>query len=306
MQAIMATRLPAKSILKQEPPVPKPTLSEEQNAQAEKNRRNMSIALHHATRIQHQKDTQALILLNIETLVDYPTGSPLDTSDTSTFISLVHPFQPSDFDSLVEERRIDGKCGYALCPNTPRSVTMGSSAAWKLKSQGAEDYCSNNCLRMALYVKSQLSEVPAWEREPGQQPHIFLQDEDASSPTATAGASRSGNRELSARNGELALERGEAVSSFRPGEVMTADVVEKATVSHRPSVAVNHSGASHTAIEGYEPTSNFTQDYETGRAELLDADDLVADAAPPADKDQSADKDEREAWRHLFENIGKP
>ena len=133
MQAIMATRLPAKSILKQEPPVPKPTLSEEQNAQAEKNRRNMSIALHHATRIQHQKDTQALILLNIETLVDYPTGSPLDTSDTSTFISLVHPFQPSDFDSLVEERRIDGKCGYALCPNTPSVGNHGLQCSLEIE-----------------------------------------------------------------------------------------------------------------------------------------------------------------------------
>lgn len=302
----MATRLPAKSILKQEPPDPKPTLSDEQKAQAERNCRNMSIALHHATRIQHQKDTQAQILANIETLLDYPIVSAPTTSDAS-FVALVHPFQPSDFDSLVEERRIDGKCGYALCPNAPRSVTMGSSAAWKLKGQGAEDYCSNNCLRKALYVKSQLSEVPAWEREPEQQPHIVLQDGDASSPSATAGASRNGNRELSARNGELALERGEAVSSFRPGEVMTSDVVEKATVSHKPSVAVNHSGASHTAIEGYEPTSNFTQDYESGRAELLDVDDFVAnDATPPADRDPSADKDEREAWRHLFENIDRP
>ena len=259
----------------------------------------MSIALHHATRIQHQKDIQAQILSNTESLLELPAGAVATSSESSIFTTLAETFQPSDLDSLVEERRINGKCGYALCPNAPRSVTMGSSAVWRLKGRGAEDYCSNDCLRKALYVKSQLSEVPAWEREPGQQPHIVLQDEDASFPSSVAGGAI-----RSERYGELALERGEAISSFRPGQVMTSEIVEKATVPHKPSV--NHSRTSHTAIEGYEPTSNFTQDSEGAGADWPIVDDMVTDDASPAYGDPSDDQDEREAWRHLFENIHKP
>ena len=294
----MATRLPAKSILKQAPSEPKLTLSDEEKAKVERDRRNLSIALHHANRIQQQKDVQAQILSNIETLLDYPANETPTAAESLQFASLVQPFQPSDFDSLVEERRIDRKCGYALCSNAPRAATMGSSAAWKLKGHGTEDYCSNACLRKALYVKSQLSEVPAWERDPAQLPQIVLEGGDA-----THDGPRSQAQDLGGNKDELALERGETASSFRPGQVMTSNVVEKATVVHKPTGIVKRTTSSHTAIEGYEPTMGFEQQHlETSQPDL---DDMIVNGGSFGNSAPVADSDEREAWRDLFDNIDK-
>lgn len=296
----MATRVPAKSILKQTPPEPKPTLSDEEKAKAERDRRNLGIALHHANRIQHQKDVQAQILSSIETLLDYPASKTPTAAESSKFASLVQPFQPSDFDSLVEERRIDRKCGYALCSNAPRAASLGASAAWKLKGKGAEDYCSNDCLRKALYVKSQLSEVPAWEREPGQQLQIVLADGDAASKMDNAAHRLQGQ---ASSKDELALERGETASSFKPGQVMTSKVVEKTTVVHKPAVISKPTSSSHTAIEGYEPTLEYEQQQlETSQPDI---DDMIADHASSDTRAPAADSDEREAWQDLFDNIDK-
>lgn len=296
----METRVPAKSILKQTTPTAKPTLSDEEKAKAERDRRNLGIALFHANKIQHQKDTQAQILSNIESLLDYPSNTT--PTGSSSFTSLVQPFQPSDYDSLVEERITDNKCGYPLCTNSPRSKTIGSSAAWKLKGKGAEDYCSNDCLRKSLYVKSQLSEIPAWEREPGQEPHIVLADDEV------AGVDRSDierMRELTASKAELAIERGETAASFRPGQVMAESVVEKATVSHKPSPSAPAAKASHTAIEGYEPTTKFNSEEDSADPEDWTMDDLIPENEDIDTGDPGAEPEEREAWKDLFDSIEK-
>jgi hypothetical protein len=175
---------------------------------------------------------------------------------------------------------------------------MGASAAWKLKGLGAEDYCCNECLKKALYVKSQLSEVPAWEREPGQQPQLVLEGADATCDSPISQA-----RYLSGGKDELALERGETASSFRPGQVMTSNVVEKATVVHKPGDIAKSTTSSHTAIEGYEPTMGFGQQHlETSQ---IDLEDIMVDGPSSDTGAPVADSDEREAWRDLFDNIDK-
>ena len=294
----MATKLPAKSILKSQSSTPTPTLSDEQKAQAERDRRNLSIALQHANIIQHQKNIQAQILSNIETLLEYPAGSTVTLSEATNFTSLVRPFQPSDFDSLVEERYIDGRCGYALCSKPPRLVSMGSSAGWKLKGKSAGDHCSNDCLRKALYVKSQLSEVPAWEREPGQQPEIMLHEDDRPSIEPINKAADDDARLRSQRNHELALERGETVASFKPGQVMTSSIIEKHNSSVKTPAAINAQTSSHTAIEGYEPTQGSKQ---TPWAAQLSEDDKDRDNVKPGGA--SVEPNENDAWRDLFENM---
>ena len=296
----METRLPAKSVLKPTTPTRKPTLSDEEKAKAERDRRNLGIALYHANIIQHQKDVQAHILSNIETLLDFPATERYTPEEASKFVSLAQRFQPSDLDSLVEERRIDGKCGYALCSDPPRSKTMGSSAAWKLKGKGAEDYCSNDCLRKSLYVKSQLSEVPAWEREPGEQPWIALDGDDIS---ATSQDDVRRLREQSESKAELAMERGETAASFRPGQVMTPNVIEKLTVVNKTPIRSTAASTSHTSIEGYEPTMSFKEERGIADAELLATEELITGSEDRDAPTTVTDKDEREAWRDLFDNI---
>lgn len=250
----MATRVPVKSILKQQPQHSKPTPANEEKAKAERDSHNYNIALQHAYRIQHQKDWQAAIISSIETLLDYPSGSAISPEEATKFIKSVQHFQPGDLDALVEERRIDGRCGYTLCTNPPRAVTVVKGSEWKL-GKGAADFCSNECARKSAYVKAQLSEVPAWERGPGFRMRILLPESDQFvNDATTAGPKMVGGKQSVADDlKELALERGEKPTSFKPKQVMTDKIVEKPLTTHKPLSSVHDATVSHTAIEGYEP-----------------------------------------------------
>ncbi|GAB1738404.1 hypothetical protein NU219Hw_g3213t1 [Hortaea werneckii] len=256
----MSTKVPVKSILKQQSSTGNdPT--DEQQTKAQKDRENLKLALKHANLIQHQKDVQALILRCIETLLDFPPAPPAEQTAASHFRDAVTLFQPGDYDDLIEERRIDSRCGYALCKREPRISTVGDSASWKFP-KGAADYCSNTCWKKSLQVKAQLSEVPVWERDPRVPVIIKLPDEDQPQPTHGPGFEGKEDRP-SQRAGaviagpveqeELALERGEKAASFRPAQVMQDRIVEKRETVFKPLSSLDQAQISSTAIEGYEP-----------------------------------------------------
>ncbi|CAK4030814.1 Hypothetical predicted protein [Lecanosticta acicola] len=273
----MSGRIAVKSIIKQ-PARKTPTAADEQKEKVERDRKNLNIALKHAHLIQHRKDVEAAILNSITTLLDFPATSTFTTKEAIAFVSLVKAFQPSDYDSLVEERRIDSKCGYALCRNPPRSQTMGPSSAWKLR-KGMNDYCSDTCAKKSLLVKAQLSEVPAWERVPEQQPDIRLHEDDEPPEIETAmrRANRAARvdawRQKVAKDEELAMERGEKTDSMRPNQVMAETVVEKQPKPFKPSDA--EAGIGHySSIEGYQPKA-----IRKGRKDDSDASDGEEDDA---------------------------
>ncbi|EGD94662.1 hypothetical protein TESG_02170 [Trichophyton tonsurans CBS 112818] len=101
--------------------------------------------------------------------------------DVSTFFSAIACFQPSDYDNLIQERNIDGSCGYTLCPKPRRKDNSkgGYRIVWGSKGSGPggrgkdmkvvqkeklEMWCSEECAERAMYIKVQLSEKPASER----------------------------------------------------------------------------------------------------------------------------------------------
>lgn len=138
-----------------------------------------AVAIHHARLLQDRKDTEAAIFTNILTLLDYPLHpshppSAPHPADVDGFASLVHIFQPSDYDDLIVERNLtDNRCGYALCPNKRRKFR--GAGTYKLVNKGRKDFdivetaelekwCSTECTRRALWIKVQLNETAAWER----------------------------------------------------------------------------------------------------------------------------------------------
>lgn len=306
----MASIVPAASLLEQRATdPPSASASDEQRAQAERNKRHLDLALQHAHLIQHQKDTQAQILKHIEGLADFPRAASLTRQDAHAFTRLASIFQPSDFDALVEERRAGGKCGYALCGNAPRSSQLGASAAWKLPA-GAADWCGDVCARKAVSVKAQLSEVPAWERAPGQQPDVVLHEDDRAAlglgGIAADGAAPTAAARRAADRAELAAERGEKPVSLKPRQVMTERVVERPT-SASPRQAVVAGGlASSTAIEGYEPM--FSGHRVQGQG-MSPGEDAGEDDYTGIDLDQQVQshdnqaEDEEDQWRDMFANL---
>ncbi len=77
-----------------------------------------------ANQIQRQKDIEQQILAAVEKLLDVGFDST-DLEDHHAAITDIKDqltlLQPSDYDSLKEERNINGKCGYVLCAQLPQS-----------------------------------------------------------------------------------------------------------------------------------------------------------------------------------------
>lgn len=178
------------------------------------------IALQHAQILQHRKTLEAQILDDIILLSEYPLSNPPTTSDTAVFKSHVRLFQPSDYDALIEERNVNGLCGYTLCAK-PRRQT-GPGGEWKLsagkivKRKDLERWCSRGCARKALYVKVQLNETAAWERAGIPNIEIEVMDENKNETEEDRTARKLGElkledkRQAASTSAALALERGDA------------------------------------------------------------------------------------------------
>ncbi|KAL2066132.1 hypothetical protein VTL71DRAFT_2203 [Oculimacula yallundae] len=248
--------------------------------------RNREIALYHAHLLQARKDIELEILLSTETLIDYPlspsphhTAASPSISDAQQFKSLLAQFTTSDYDALIQERNINEKCGYALCPNA--RVKEGGGGEWRLlgmsgkardfrvvRKEECEMWCKEGdaCKRRALWVRVQLGEVPAWERGAGNAlgGQIELLDEpkervEDDRDTVMQGIERLDLEERKERDGEdLALERGDRGMRSKTGlvdvKVLERDVKMKV---EPPSLGEEELSGKleHLRLEGY--TSKF-------------------------------------------------
>ena len=264
-------------------------------AQVTRAQRNRDIAIHHATLIQHQKDTEAQILQAIEELIDFPSSKDADPSnplatDASRFTSLVTPFQPSDYDSLIEERHCADVCGYALCPRKP--VKHNTTAQMRIlgrhgtgqdlrfvPTKQLEMWCSEDCAKRGLYVKAQLNEEPAWLRRTSKSTEItIMQKRPKQTFTATLPArpkempSEDADAAMEQAMSSLALERGEQSSSVRSKGLINDNVSE--TTVTRPAVPPSSSAGTEARqqVEGYEPGVDFDEYLKASRTQDDDED----------------------------------
>ena len=231
--------------------------------------RNLELALHHARLIQQRKDIEALILTATETLLDFPSSSTTDPAepsgeDESRALILLQPFQLSDFDSLIEERNIDGKCGYVLCPRPHRKE--GTNAKYRIlrgnkglaqdmkivERVELEKWCSDECGKRALYLRVQLSDTPAWERTSDIEGKSTLKILKGDSPLDEH--DRGTNVDIVTRQlKQLAMERG-VVDENVLSSLLKATVIESHQAPQSPSqtpVLDHDVGQGHGSIEGY-------------------------------------------------------
>ncbi|KAE8451700.1 hypothetical protein EG329_003157 [Mollisiaceae sp. DMI_Dod_QoI] len=288
---MMATAKQPKSILKKTSyPATSATSSKT------KEERDRELALYHANLIHQRKEIELEILLSTETLIDYPLAtSPYDASnpspaDAKTFKELLRPFQPSDYDALIVERNINEHCGYTLCPN-PRKKQDGGGKYRIIGMNGKakdfrvvekeelEKWCSDACARRALYVRVQLSETAAWEREACDSAvDVDLLDEPKSIDGSLAedmqkmdlDCDAAGNKKDAAN---LALERGDKASAARNAlvdvKIQEKEITKPAQAPSRE--ADNLSGkldTLHLTLEGH--TSSFGSRRERRHKEELD------------------------------------
>lgn len=243
------------------------------NSKADNDR---EVALAHASLIQQRKDTETEILEAIEALVDLPSLGQEDPthSSTSDYLSVkkaLNIFQPSDFDALIEERNINRRCGYVLCPNrnrlqdtkaTFRLLHSGSRGSQSLKvvpTKDLEKWCSDECSRRALWLRIQLAEEPAWERrDKWSRSFTMLNGQPRHDEGGTVAALSAKMQDLgidpqipplTQTMDELALERGDRCSSIRPTRGVDLNVVEN-PIRHRQVEAPTE--GSYDTIEGHK------------------------------------------------------
>lgn len=251
-----------KSILKKSPPAPPspphPTTREEHNRE---------LALHHANLIQQRKDVEASIFSSLEALIDFPThpnADPADPSptDAAHVRSTLKQFQPSDFDSLIEERNLEGKCGYVLCPRLRRlentrarfrilkGIDHGRHELRVVQTGQLEKWCSDDCGRRGLYLRVQLSQQPAWERTSSMGGDLDLYGED---DTIGRGASREDLDTLTNSLRQLAIERGDMQSGGKHPHAVAVKIQEQEAQKPPKAPTFSHD-AMHIDIEGYAPS----------------------------------------------------
>ena len=265
-----------KSILKEPSDM---VTSQSPTATKSRDERNREIALYHANLIQAQKDIEAGILEALETFIDFPTDpstTPANPTltDTSAFQKLIHPFTPSDYDDLVDERRLAGKCGYVFCSKA-LNITGGggrfkifgkkSGQEFKVVARAkVECWCSADCARRAMFVKVQLIEEPAWERRSNSthEIEILARDTEADAslePTGNSASRDRGKLDRAMRN--MIIERGDESKPARSVNMIMETLVERHTV--QPPIAPNKEESqwtSHEAIEGYAPKTKSSKE----------------------------------------------
>ena len=241
---------------------------------------NRETALYHAQLLQQRKDVEALILASTEALLELPSSPAADPArpclqDTVLVKNFLKPFQPSDYDSLIEERNINKQCGYVLCPRPNRQEDTKAKYRILPSKKGntvnfverytLERWCSDACGKRALYVKVQLCEEPAWTRVGSAGGDIVLLEDERNSQKKDENGSTLADKlrslnigleedEVAIRMNALAIERGDKKALSRSFGLAEVDVREKNVNSTAFAKASSgKAGDLQESIEGYTP-----------------------------------------------------
>ena len=246
--------------------------------------RNRQTALYHAQLLQQRKDTENLILASTELLLDLPSSADADPArpraeDTALAKKSLRLFRPPDYDSLIEERNINKKCGYVFCPKQNRqedtkakyrilpSKGKGLDTLNIVERHALERWCSDACGKRALYIKVQLNEDPAWTRvESSRGDTLLLEDgqkgqetqEDLTSIEKVKSLDMSLEKdELITNLKALAIERGDEKARSAKLGLLEIDVRENSNLDGRASSpgssTKNEFDSGYGSIEGYTP-----------------------------------------------------
>jgi RNA polymerase II-associated protein 2 len=276
----MATSNLPKPILKESsyPATPK-TATRSTISTPSREERDRQTALYHARILQTRKQVELDILSATEKLLDYPlAGPPYDSSnpspeDAKAFKDFLKPFQPTDYDALILERNISDDCGYVLCKKKRQKDllggkyriigTRGKAKDFKVVEKGElEKWCSEACAKKALYIRVQLSESPAWERDAAQSHiKIDLLDEPKCVGALVGGLEKmnldEGTQSSDKDREDLALERGDRGLASQKGlvdvKILDKDIkreVESPSLEGELSGKLNKM---HLSLEGHTP-----------------------------------------------------
>jgi len=260
--------------------------------------RQRALAMYHANLIQQRKDVEAQVLYAMEEMIEFPTernaaANNPSHADIHYFQKLIQSFQASDYDALIEERNAAEKCGYIFCPKPRPTLTRATMQSHRIvrnvvdgvtkgdlkivPASQFQTWCSRDCAKRAMFIKVQLSDIPAWERDVGGANQVTLLDESDKTPAKSLGTTslETGDEHRQAL-ADLARERGEQTllspSIPVPGAsagsarsldetVMKLSIRERSqtTIPDAPKARDHQEAQDFGTIEGYAPKSKFNK-----------------------------------------------
>lgn len=247
---------------------------------SEPNQKHLQTALYHARIIQHKKDVEMRIFESLETLLDYPLSenavaeSPTE-KDVMEVTKLLQLFRPSDFEDLVDERRMGERCGYPLCPREP--LKQPGSGKFRIVHQKRdiqvvpkeklESWCSPACARRCVFLKGQFSREPAWTRQQNHIPSFEFPIGDPKDGKTTVWKPESVKLEptdlesISQSVAKLAFrpKAGSGLSIEHSSNILSDSVIEKPTIRAPEEPRLDDDSA-HETIEGFHPGGDIDID----------------------------------------------
>ncbi|KAI0025549.1 Rtr1/RPAP2 family-domain-containing protein [Xylariomycetidae sp. FL0641] len=248
------------------------------------------VAIQHARIIHARRDIEDQIADSIIELSRFPTSpdatySPSNPApeDAQAFKNLVRLYQPSDYDDLIEERNMNGLCGYALCPKA--RIRVAQAGDFKLVNYGRKDFsivpkkelekwCSQRCAKRAMYVKVQLSETAAWERAGITSIQIDLPDEEPPPEDPTTKLAKDlENMKVEAEKKaaqdarDLALERGEDTERKSSQRAVKVAIREKSTQVPVEAPSLGNNDDQHLVLDGHKTKFDPQADSFTSKKE---------------------------------------
>lgn len=232
--------------------------TQELKVNPEEAQRNRKLAVEQAKRIQYAKEFEMTKLESIERLIDFPLrGQDPDHPDATDIQQLkahISLFNESDFDSAVEERNVNTKCGYFLCQKAPGWRPMSARFGGARNERAPlkqRSWCSSTCAEKTLYLIVQIRDTSLGERMSKNGGNLKLLGEQKAQE-----ARHPVDQELSGKLDQLAIERGDGADSILSRSVMKG-VQEKRTSTATAPMAprVIEGIETHQQVEGYTPAA---------------------------------------------------
>jgi hypothetical protein len=234
---------------------------------AERNPKHLETALFHAKKIEEQKVLEFQILDDLEKLIDYPknpdtTADSPQPDDIENVTSLLQLFRLGDYDDLIEERRIDNKCCYILCPKPPSRPKDVSGRKILFKNNGdiytmpADKYyvwCSPECSKRSDYLRSQIERADSWSR--ALKHYEFVVGDLNDRKTMKYDPQKAAAVEtLSNQMAGMGIKDDSDSKNSQPIDKLMSDMVIEKTPANPPTVPeADIYQNNHDIIEGYRP-----------------------------------------------------
>ncbi|XP_058453701.1 putative RNA polymerase II subunit B1 CTD phosphatase RPAP2 homolog [Malaya genurostris] len=122
--------------------------------------------------LRKKKECNAKAQAIVEALLD-----PIE--DRNLFLVKLRDINQSHYDDVIEERAIQGICGYPLCSKHLTNVlkqkyviSLSNKKVYDITER--KKFCSGECFKASNYIKSQMLTSPLWLRDQEDIPHFKL------------------------------------------------------------------------------------------------------------------------------------